>query len=34
MTVSDLMEDRVALDGVLMKCNRDPGEGDAGIRTA
>ncbi len=23
MTVSDLMEDRVALDGVLMKCNRD-----------
>jgi hypothetical protein len=24
MTVSDLMEDRVALDGVLMKCNRDP----------
>jgi len=26
MTVSDLMEDRVALDGVLMKCNRDPGK--------
>jgi hypothetical protein len=25
MTVSDLMEDRVMLDGVLMKCNRDPG---------
>jgi hypothetical protein len=25
MTVADLMEDRVALDGVLMKCNRDPG---------
>jgi hypothetical protein len=25
MTVSDLMEDRVLLDGVLMKCNRDPG---------
>jgi len=24
-TVSDLMEDRVMLDGVLMKCNRDPG---------
>jgi hypothetical protein len=24
MTVTDLMEDRVALDGVLMKCNRDP----------
>jgi hypothetical protein len=24
MTVSDLMEDRVALDGVLMKCNREP----------
>ena len=24
VTVSDLMEDRVALDGVLMKCNRDP----------
>lgn len=24
MTVSDLMEDRVALDGVLMKCNQDP----------
>jgi hypothetical protein len=23
MSVSDLMEDRVALDGVLMKCNRD-----------
>jgi hypothetical protein len=26
VTVSDLMEDRVALDGVLMKCNRDPGK--------
>ncbi len=25
MTVSDLVEDRVLLDGVLMKCNRDPG---------
>ncbi len=25
MTVSDLLEDRVLLDGVLMKCNRDPG---------
>jgi len=24
MTVSDLMEDRVALDGVLMKCNENP----------
>src|SRR5277367_3124404 len=24
VTVSDLMEDRVALDGVLMKCNQDP----------
>jgi hypothetical protein len=24
LTVSDLMEDRVLLDGVLMKCNRDP----------
>ena len=24
MTVADLMEDRVALDGVLLKCNRDP----------
>jgi hypothetical protein len=24
-TVSDLMEDRVALDGILMKCNRNPG---------
>lgn len=23
MTVADLMEDRVTLDGVLMKCNRD-----------
>jgi hypothetical protein len=26
MTVSDLMEDRVLLDGVIMKCNRDPGQ--------
>jgi hypothetical protein len=26
LTVSDLMEDRVLLDGVLMKCNRDPGK--------
>jgi len=26
MTVSDLMEDRVALDGLLMKCNSDPGK--------
>jgi len=24
VTVADLMEDRVALDGVLMKCNRNP----------
>ena len=24
MTVGDLMEDRVTLDGVLMKCNQDP----------
>jgi hypothetical protein len=24
MTVEDLMEDRVALDGLLMKCNEDP----------
>ena len=24
MTVSDLMEDRVALDGLLMKCNQNP----------
>jgi hypothetical protein len=24
MTVTDLMEDRVALDGVLMKCNQSP----------
>jgi hypothetical protein len=24
MTVADLMEDRVTLDGVLLKCNRDP----------
>jgi hypothetical protein len=26
VTVADLMEDRVALDGVLMKCNRNPGK--------
>jgi len=26
MTVTDLMEDRVALDGVLMKCNSEPGK--------
>jgi hypothetical protein len=26
LTVADLMEDRVLLDGVLMKCNRDPGK--------
>jgi hypothetical protein len=24
MTVADLMEDRVTLDGVLMKCNQNP----------
>jgi hypothetical protein len=24
VTIDDLMEDRVALDGVLMKCNEDP----------
>jgi inactivated superfamily I helicase len=24
MTVADLMEDRVTLDGVLIKCNEDP----------
>ena len=24
MTVADLMEDRVTLDGVLLKCNEDP----------
>lgn len=24
-TVSDLMEDRVVLDGILMKCNHNPG---------
>jgi hypothetical protein len=24
LTVTDLMEDRVTLDGVLMKCNREP----------
>jgi hypothetical protein len=24
MTVDDLMEDRVTLDGVLLKCNQDP----------
>jgi len=26
MSVTDLMEDRVTLDGVLMKCNRSPSE--------
>jgi hypothetical protein len=25
MTVADFMEDRVKLDGVIMKCNEDPG---------
>jgi hypothetical protein len=29
-TVSDLMEDRVTLDGVLIKCNRDPAVADSG----
>ena len=31
MTVADFMEDRVKLDGVIMKCNEDPGRahGDA-----
>jgi hypothetical protein len=24
MTVADLMEDRVTLDGILMKCNQEP----------
>lgn len=24
MTIADLMEDRVTLDGVLLKCNQDP----------
>jgi hypothetical protein len=24
MTVSEFMEDRVALDGVILKCNQDP----------
>ena len=27
MSVADLMEDRVALDGVLMKCNQNPAKG-------
>jgi hypothetical protein len=26
MTVTDLMEDRVTLDGVLLKCNENPGK--------
>ncbi|MDP9083336.1 MAG: EexN family lipoprotein [Pseudomonadota bacterium] len=26
MTVADLMEDRVTLDGVLLKCNQNPGQ--------
>lgn len=25
MSVADLMEDRVALDGILLKCNQEPG---------
>ena len=29
MTVTDMMEDRVALDGVLLKCNRDPAKARA-----
>jgi hypothetical protein len=28
MTVADLMDDRVTLDGVLMKCNQDPAAGN------
>jgi hypothetical protein len=28
MTVTDLMEDRVMLDGVLMKCNQHPSRAD------
>src|SRR5260370_22372409 len=36
MSVTDLMEDRVTLDGVLMKCNRDPSKArnDADCLTA
>ena len=29
MTVADLMEDRVTLDGVLMKCNQNPSQARA-----
>src|SRR6185312_3969636 len=29
MTVADLMEDRVTLDGVLMKCNQNPSKARA-----
>jgi hypothetical protein len=36
VTVTDLMEDRVALDGLLMKCNQDPAKArsDADCQTA
>ena len=36
MTVTDLMEDRITLDGVLMKCNQDPARAgrDADCRNA
>jgi hypothetical protein len=33
-TVDDLMEDRVALDGLLMKCNQPQGGGDASCANA
>ncbi len=31
MTVTDLMEDRVTLDGVLMKCNQNPSKARADV---
>ena len=31
MTVADLMEDRVTLDGVLMKCNQNPSKARADV---
>jgi hypothetical protein len=36
MSVSDMMEDRVLLDGVLLKCNRDPAKarGDSDCQNA
>jgi hypothetical protein len=36
LTVEDLMEDRVALDGILMKCDQQPGRssGSANCETA